>query len=95
MSCFALWPVCCGTASSSDLSLGKGFLADLSGIAHILVVHPDVAERNVLQCLGYPSEGMERVYTQDNYSACHRTWQCLIISSIPATVAGESLNTYL
>ena len=37
----------------------------LSGIAHILVVHPDVVERNrVLQCLGYPFEGMERVYTK-------------------------------
>ena len=76
------------------LSLGKGFLADspvLLTFSWCILMSLNVTFSNVW---GNPFEGMERVYTQDNYSACHRLGS-LDNFFFPATVAGVSLNTYL
>ena len=57
---FVLWPGVLWYSQFFGLSLGKGIPCCLSVLLHILVVHPDVVNNNVLQCLGYPFEGMER-----------------------------------
>ena len=57
-------------------------------VAHaddIVILHPDGAERGILECLGHHSERVERLFAEDDYRA-HYRYHCSNHQLVPAAV---------
>ena len=71
----ALQPACRSTLVQSVLRAGtrQGIPDQFTGPDDIRILHTNGTQRNILQCMGYHPQRMERLFTQDHHHTHHRS----------------------